>query len=548
MRGKKHRQDTGRSRKGLTRTLTPLLAAVILLFAVSPFILAAGIPEEDAVLDPLFQVAEQEVVGDGEHYLGLQPPAPGDYPQIEVPETLRLSLSTSADLSSQLPPVGDQGSQGSCAAWATSYYYKSWSEKQEHTSWDLSNPNYQYSPSFVYNQINGGVDGGATFSSAFSLLESKGDVDIAEMPYNAGDYRTQPTSAELEAAKPYRIPGDWAAFWARSTRGPYFTPNNIDNVKALLDSGKVLVMGIPVYRDFPDYGGNLPKPYYDYNGYSSYAGGHGICICGYDDDINPSGSNADHRGGFKMVNSWGADWNGSSEGYLYLSYDFVKRYVWEAWSMSDLGPDSPAISSTSVSEAEVGNTIHIYGDNFGTLRRNACVSFNGVNANSASFTNSNITVTMPSGATTGPLAVYDWDGAPSNQVSFTVTGTTSAPQVTSITPSSGLRGGVVSIDNLAGSGFQAGATVRLEGDATLNATNINVVSQVRITCTIDITTAPLGTYDVVVHNPDGSEGRLAGGFTVNAPCGQGVPAMLLALGIMMGLLSLAGAGGLRRKR
>jgi hypothetical protein len=250
-----------------------------------------------------------------------------------------------------------------------------------------------------------------------------------------------------------------------------------------------------------------------------------------------------------MVNSWGADWNGSSEGYLYLSYDFVKRYVWEAWSMSDLAPDDPAIWSLSASEAGVGDTIHVYGDNFGTLRRDARLAFNGINATSVTFTNSEITATVPAGASTGLLTVYDWDGAPSNGVSFTVSGTTTGPRVTSVTPNSGLQGGVINVDNLAGSGFQAGATVRLEGNnATIDATNVNVVSPVRITCSIDITTAPVGAYDVVVKNPDGSEGRLAGGFTVNAPCGQGVPAMLLVLGVMLGLLSLAGAGSSRTKR
>jgi hypothetical protein len=158
-------------------------------------------------------------------------------------------------------------------------------------------------------------------------------------------------------------------------------------------------------------------------------------------------------------------------------------------------------------------------------------------------------VTVPTGATTGLLTVYDWDGAPSNQVSFTVTGTTTGPQVTSITPNSGLQGSAINIDNLAGSNFQAGATVRLEASGTtINATGVSVVSPVRITCTVDLTTAPLGAYDVVVRNPDGSEARLAGAFTVNAPCGQGAPAMLLALGVMMGLLSLAGAGGLRLRR
>ena len=33
-------------------------------------------------------------------------------------------LSVSVDLSSQMPPVGNQGQQGSCTAWAIGYYQK----------------------------------------------------------------------------------------------------------------------------------------------------------------------------------------------------------------------------------------------------------------------------------------------------------------------------------------------------------------------------------------------------------------------------------------
>jgi hypothetical protein len=536
-----------KSRKSYRRALPLLFCTIILLFLFSPYLPASGNPTKTADSGSSIQLSEESVKGDGEHYLGLKPSPPGEYPQIALPQMLRLSLSSSADLSSQLPPVGDQGRQGSCVAWSTSYYYKSWSEKQEHTGWNLSSPYYQFSPSFMYNQINGGADNGATFTAAFSLLQNKGDVDVAEMPYNQSNYTTQPTPSQLEAAKPYRIPSNWAAFWTRSTTGPYSSPNNIDNVRAWLNSGRVLVMAIPVYTDFPNYGGNAPKAYYDYNGYSRYAGGHGVCICGYDDNINPGGSNADHRGGFKMVNSWGSSWNGSSAGYVYLSYDFVKRYVWEAWSMNDLSPDSPQISSLSAMEGKPADTIHIYGSNFGTLRRSARVSFNGTSATAISFTDKDITATVPAGATTGPLTVYDWEGTASNPVAFTVPGTPIGPQVTSITPNSGPQNTVVGID-LAGSNFQAGATVRLEGNGTvINAGGVNVVPPARITCTFDLTGAPPGQYDVVVKNPDNSEGKLAGGFAVNAACGMGAGASLMVFGVTMGLGSLLGTGGLRKR-
>jgi IPT/TIG domain len=528
--------------------LSAFILTMLLLLTLSPC-LAAAVNQPEAALNTAVSAATSPVSGDGTHYLGLLPTPEGDYPQIVLPQTLQSNLSVSADLSSQLPPVGDQGQQGSCVAWACSYYYKTWSEKQEHTSWDLNNPNYRFSPSFVYNQINGGRDNGSTFQNAFTLMQNTGDVDIAEMPYNQSNYTNKPSAAQLQAAKPYQIASGWAAFWVRGTNGPFSTANNIDTIKAWLASGQVLVMAIPVYKDFPDYGSNAAKTYYDYNGISGLAGGHGVCICGYDDNINPSGANADHKGGFKMVNSWGSAWNGSNAGYVYLSYDFVKRYVWEAWSMSDLSPDAPVISSLSATQANPGATIHIYGKNFGTKRRNARVSFNGVNATSASFTNADITAAVPTSATSGSLVVYDWDGAPSNAVAFTVNGTGPAsPVVASVTPTSGAAGGVVAL-TVDGSNFRTGATVRLEqGTTVINGTGVNLVDG-QIQASFDLTSAPAGAFDVVVRNTDGTEGRLASGFSVTAAsnCGTGAGLPMVLFGLM-GLLSLAGGGGAWKRR
>jgi hypothetical protein len=495
MKRARHRQKKSGGWIGRGAVLPLIFGVIAALFLLSPM-LAVGMPPEDAAS----QEPNAAVQGDGEHYLGLKPTPAEDvaaYPRIEVPESLMSNLSASVDLASDMPPVGDQGSQGSCVGWATSYYYKTWSEKQEHTAWDLTNTWYQFSPSFVYNQINGGVDNGAYFSDAFSLLENTGDVDIAEFPYSASNYTNQPNAAQLQAAKPYRIPGDWGYFWAHSSNPTY--NNDIAPVKAWLDSGKVLVMGIPIYSNFPDYGIYGPSDFYEGPSWlSSLRGWHAVAIVGYDDDANPSGSSADDRGGFRMVNSWGADWNGDNAGYLYLSYDFAKRYIREAWSMNDLSPDTPVISSLSATSGDVGDTIHIYGSNFGTLRRNAKVTFNGVQASSVSFTDADITVTVPSGATTGPVRVYDWDGAASNSVTFTVGGTgPSEVTVTYITPARAAQFGMVnSISDLAGTGFVDGATVRLEypdASSVIYASNVVVSLQTRSPATSTSSDSRLGS-------------------------------------------------------
>ncbi len=438
-----------------TRFLVLVLIVLLASFALS----AIAAPAVGAASDlQSYLETPRATAGDGTHHLGFKPTtteAAARFEAAGAPDRLAAGqpLGASANLSAQLPPVGDQGSQGSCVAWATSYYYKSWSEKQEHTGWNLSNSKYQFSPSFMYNQINGGGDYGSTFADAFDLLQQKGDVDISEMPYNDNNYALKPTSAQLEAAKPYRIASGWSYLWLQNGLGPFSQSNDITKAKAWLAQGRLLVMGIPVYYDFPDFGSSGARAYYDYNGSAQFAGGHGVCICGYDDNINPSGANADHRGGFKMVNSWGSYWNGSSAGYVWLSYDFVKRYVWEGWTMTDLTGDGPTISSLSSTSANAGGSITISGNNFGAKRRNAKVTFNGTVATQTTFTNGKVTATVPPGATTGPIVVYDWDGAASNSMSFTVDnagGGATLPVTSGISPGSGTPGAPVTIT---GNGF-----------------------------------------------------------------------------------------------
>ena len=91
-----------------------------------------------------------------------------------------------------------------------------------------------------------------------------------------------------------------------------------------------------------------------------------------------------------------------------------------------------------------------------------------------------------------------------------------APTVTSITPNTGQNTGTVHITNLAGTNFQAGATVKLtrSGQSDIPATNVTVVNASQITCDFDLTGAAAGLWNVVVTNPDAQSGMLANGFTV----------------------------------
>ncbi len=103
--------------------------------------------------------------------------------------------------------------------------------------------------------------------------------------------------------------------------------------------------------------------------------------------------------------------------------------------------------------------------------------------------------------------------------------------------------------SITGSGFKPGAGVRLEkGTAVITASNVSVTSEGSITCTAGFFGAEAGVYDVVVNDGAGHEARLPGAFTVAPGCGSGSGAGVLALGVMLGAISLAGSVRRRKKK
>jgi hypothetical protein len=80
---------------------------------------------------------------------------------------------------------------------------------------------------------------------------------------------------------------------------------------------------------------------------------------------------------------------------------------------------TPTIVSVSPLEGPVGARVTIIGTGFGSSQGTSTVTFNGILATPTSWSETEITVPVPTGATTGPLIVTV-DGWPSNGVIFTV--------------------------------------------------------------------------------------------------------------------------------
>jgi photosystem II stability/assembly factor-like uncharacterized protein len=194
-----------------------------------------------------------------------------------------------------------------------------------------------------------------------------------------------------------------------------------------------------------------------------------------------------------------------------------------------------------------GMEVTIDGCKFGDSRGSSSVKFDSVQCTGYTYwSDHRIKCLVPNLSSGNVQVTVATASGTSNAVPFKV-----AVPIDSILPNRGNQGSSVNITNLVGDGFQAGATVSLEmnGQPGIAASNVAVVSPTQITCTFNLSGAAVGSYDVVVTNPDGTQGRLLGGFTVNtAPaCGTGSAASLFALGVMLGLASLAGSGARRRR-
>jgi hypothetical protein len=150
----------------------------------------------------------------------------------------------------------------------------------------------------------------------------------------------------------------------------------------------------------------------------------------------------------------------------------------------------PTITSFTPTTGPVGTVVTITGTNF-TLA--SAVAFNGTNAPTFTLNSATqITATVPAGATTGPISVTTPVGTGVSATSFTVI---PAPVITSFTPTSGNVGTVVT---LTGTDFTGATQVTFNGTV---APTFTVNSATSITVTVP---AGATTGRIAVTTPGGT--------------------------------------------
>lgn len=228
------------------------------------------------------------------------------YAKLPVAPTIHLKAAATA-ITLVTPTPGDQGGEGSCVAWGTTYAARSITWVKNHSApYDLS-VNI-FSPEYVYNQIKvkPSCGSGAYTTTALNLLTSQGVCTWNSMPYSDNSCSTMPNATQKTEAGTYKVTS-------------YATVAiKVSAIKAQLASGFPVIVAGLVDKNFMYLGNGavLTKR-------KGSLGGHCYCVVGYDDAKNA----------FKFQNSWGPTW--ASGGFGWINYNNITDWWQEAYVLSN---------------------------------------------------------------------------------------------------------------------------------------------------------------------------------------------------------------------
>lgn len=235
------------------------------------------------------------------------------------------------------PPVRSQGSQGSCAAFSTTYYQgthntalaNGWNAK---TGGDA----FRFSPKWTYNLMNWGSDAGIYISDSLMVMRDHGCSTWSEFPYTgvSGDHLAWCMNGDVWRAAAGRRAVQYY------TVGSLYTDAGLQQLKQVLNNG--YVAGFETYAPWSYKGwvrasvGNDASTTND----DAFVGqaiceyvvsldwGHAMTIVGYNDniwcDMNTNGVvDSGEKGALKIANSWGTGWG--TGGFAWIAYDALKK-------------------------------------------------------------------------------------------------------------------------------------------------------------------------------------------------------------------------------
>lgn len=199
------------------------------------------------------------------------------------------TLPASVDNSSSMhfPPIGDQGSEGSCVAFSQGYYTATFYEARDNgwnlsgAGWSGSSPTSSYldrimSPDFIYHLVNNGVDKGAAYIDAQSVIGNIGIATWEKMPYSVSDSISWPNELAWREAPKYRNGNSENNLVLRVEND-----SDIQTLKSCLASGWLVSISI----DANKYASLTQNDVWTSQNYSVISTNHANTIVGYDDNM-----------------------------------------------------------------------------------------------------------------------------------------------------------------------------------------------------------------------------------------------------------------------
>jgi C1A family cysteine protease len=209
---------------------------------------------------------------------------------IDLPDVL--------DYKTDLMPVRDQGSQGTCYAQSAACM-KEWQEKRDYGFDEYFSPQFFYNNRFNKYDTDTTNDDGMYGRDVMKLLQYTGICKEAEYPYGKIEHRDNINKDLYITAKNHII----------KSYGRIYT---LDNLKKSLYLNGPCLIGVPVYNYTDQIW--LKKPG------DSFLGGHAMTIVGY------------NKEGFIIRNSWSEYWG--NNGYAIYKYEDWGAH-WEIWTTID---------------------------------------------------------------------------------------------------------------------------------------------------------------------------------------------------------------------
>jgi len=217
-----------------------------------------------------------------------------------------------------MPPIFDQGNEGSCTANAGIRFFR-WLALKHPTL--VPGPHatlsrqaqYYWERALPWNDDTN-QDAGASTRDIYRVLQVIGTCPEADDPYLPSTIYSNPGPKAVADAYHRRIKD-------------YYRITSVQNLKLMLASGQAGTVGFALS---PENAASLdavgPSGIWTPNLTDTNANeGHETFLHGYDDSVN--------GGSFLFDNSWGAAWG--AEGKFWMPYDFLEAFnvsQWDSWT------------------------------------------------------------------------------------------------------------------------------------------------------------------------------------------------------------------------